>query len=79
MTTPNQFFTDRRVQIVTLATRHALPAIYSTREFAVAGGLMSYGISQPNTYRLVGVYAGRILNGEKPADLPITQPTKLSS
>jgi putative ABC transport system substrate-binding protein len=76
MTTPEQFFTDRRVQIATLAARHMLPAIYSTREIAVAGGLMSYGISQPDVYRQVGVYAGRILKGEKPADLPIIQPTK---
>jgi putative ABC transport system substrate-binding protein len=76
MTTPDQFFTDRRVQIITLATRHLLPAIYSTRELALAGGLMSYGISQTESYRQVGVYTGRILKGEKPGDLPVMQPTK---
>ena len=77
MTTPEQFFTDRRVQIATLAARHALPAIYSTREIAVAGGLMSYGISQPETYHQVGVYTGRILKGEKPAELLVIQPTEI--
>jgi putative ABC transport system substrate-binding protein len=73
---PDTVLTDRRVQIVTLATRHALPAIYPVRESALAGGLMSYGVSVPDLYRQVGVYAGRILKGEKPADLPIVQPTK---
>ena len=59
-----------------LAARHRIPAIYVRREFAEAGGLMSYGINLPEGYREVGRYAGRILNGEKPADLPIIQATK---
>ncbi len=69
-------FIDRRVQFATLAARHALPAIYTSREFAEAGGLMSYGASNADRYRQVGIYAGRILNGEKPADLPVARVTK---
>jgi putative ABC transport system substrate-binding protein len=70
------FLFNRRDQIVSLAARHAIPAIYYLRDFARAGGLMTYGNSLTDMYRLVGVYAGRILKGEKPADLPVAQSTK---
>jgi len=69
-------FLDRRVQIATLATRYLLPTVYYLREFSEVGGLMSYGASQSARYREVGIYAGRILNGEKPADMPVVQPTQ---
>jgi putative tryptophan/tyrosine transport system substrate-binding protein len=71
---PDPFFTNWRAQIVTLAARHALPAIYYVREFAEIGGLMSYGTT--NGYQLTGSYVGRVLKGEKPADIPVVQPTK---
>jgi putative ABC transport system substrate-binding protein len=70
------FFIDRRVQIVTLATRYLLPTVHFLREFAEIGGLMSYGASDFGRYHEVGVYTGRILKGEKPAEMPVVQPTQ---
>jgi ABC-type uncharacterized transport system substrate-binding protein len=70
------FFRVQRDRLVELAARHGLPTIYSAREFAVAGGLMSYGANVSTMYRQAGIYAGRILNGERPSNLPVVQPTK---
>ena len=72
----NALFTGQRDRLVALVARYALPTIYPLREFVAAGGMMSYGGSLTDAYRQVGVYAGRILRGEKPADLPVTLPTK---
>jgi putative tryptophan/tyrosine transport system substrate-binding protein len=73
---PEALFVTRRVQLLTLAARHALPALYHRREFADAGGLMSYGSSFAEQFRQTGLYAGRILKGEKPSDMPVQLPTK---
>ena len=69
------FFGDRRDQLASLASRDAVPAIYNLREYAAAAGLISYGASLGALFRQVGIYAGRILKGAKPADLPVQQPT----
>jgi putative tryptophan/tyrosine transport system substrate-binding protein len=73
---PDNLFGTRRVQFATQAARHAVPAIYSNREYAEVGGLMSYGPNSIDAYRQFGVYVGRILKGEKPANMPVLQPTK---
>ena len=73
----DNLFTDRPVRLVMLAARHAIPAIYPYREFAAAGGLMSFGSDLADAYRQVGVYAGRILKGAKPTDLPVHQAVKV--
>jgi putative ABC transport system substrate-binding protein len=70
------FFANRRVQLAQLATLHKVPATFSTGDIAEVGGLMSYGANLPDTWRQVGVYAGRILKGAKPADLPVVQSSK---
>jgi putative ABC transport system substrate-binding protein len=72
---PDPLFGGNRSQLATLSVRHALPAVFPFRDFAMAGGLISYGPDDAARYRLVGVYAGRVLKGEKPADMPVQQPT----
>jgi putative ABC transport system substrate-binding protein len=76
MIAPGALFRQGLVKLATLATRHAIPAIYPIPQFAEAGGLMSYGTSYVDTFRQAGVYVGRIFKGAKPADLPVLQPTK---
>ena len=73
---PDALFTSRRAQLATLSLRHAVPSTHVIREFAEAGGLMSYGPNLANAYQQTGIYTGRILKGEKPADLPVAQPIK---
>jgi putative tryptophan/tyrosine transport system substrate-binding protein len=74
---PDPFYISHAEQLAALTVRHAVPAIFETREFAEAGGLMSYGASHADSYRLTGVYTGRVLKGEKPADMPVQQSTKV--
>ena len=73
---PDPFFLEHRHQIIALAARYRIPTVYYAREYAVAGGLMAYGASFTGMYRQGGVYVGRILQGAKPSDLPVMQPTK---
>jgi putative ABC transport system substrate-binding protein len=77
LVSPSSFFSSRRMEIVALAAQHRIPALYFERDFAEAGGLMSYGANIPEQYRRLGNYAGRILSGQKPGDLPVTRATRL--
>jgi putative tryptophan/tyrosine transport system substrate-binding protein len=76
MVSPDPMYSNRRTQLATLAARHVMPTVFPLRDYVVAGGLMSYGPSDVDRYRLVGVYTGRILKGEKPADMPVQQPNR---
>ena len=76
MVSGESFFSTQHDQLVALSARHAVPTIYPNRDAAAAGGLMSYGTDTADTHRQVGIYTGRILKGDKPADLPVQQPTK---
>ena len=76
LVTPELLFRDRRIQLLTLAARHAVPVIYPARDYAEAGGLMSYGANFTDIVRQTGIYTGRVLKGEKPANMPVSQPTK---
>jgi putative ABC transport system substrate-binding protein len=71
------FLIDRTEQLAALALHHAVPTIFQSRDFAVVGGLLSYGTDFRETYRLAGIYTGRVLKGDKPADLPVQQATKV--
>jgi putative tryptophan/tyrosine transport system substrate-binding protein len=77
LVSPSSFFSSQRMQIVALAAQHRVPALYFERDFAEAGGLMSYGPNIPEQYRQLGNYVGRILSGQKPADLPVSRATRL--
>jgi putative tryptophan/tyrosine transport system substrate-binding protein len=77
LVSPSPFFSSNRMQIAALASQHRVPALYCERDFAEAGGLMSYGPNIPEQYRLLGIYAGRILSGQKPGDLPVRRATRL--
>jgi len=77
LASPDPLFTSNRAQVITLGARYRVPTIFYMREFAEAGGLMSYGSNLPDLFRQTGIYTGRILKGEKPAELPVMRPTKL--
>jgi putative ABC transport system substrate-binding protein len=77
LVSPSSFLSSHRIEIVALAAQHRVPALYFERDFAEAGGLMSYGANIPDHYRQLGIYAGRILNGQKPGDLPVRRATRL--